>query len=411
MLDQSPVTQDAAARSAPQPVVDVIDAYEAFEALRPAWNALFARDPEATLFLSWAWLAEGLSENPRRWRIFVARNPHQLSQIVAVLPLRLRVHWSREREEFTTECDAAGRLLHSLWTGLLCDPDWEEAAMPALARAVAQTPWTELSLRYVRSTRRAEAFAAAFDPAEFRLSWKTYTVNAGATDNLVAPRLVLPLSFETWLQTAPSRGVQDLIRRTRRRYLDSGRWTLTRSDADTHERDREALLALWVAERGVKSGSDEAQALAEGFRSRLDLARRLGCLDLSVLWDGDTPVGAVAHLLDHDMDRMHLLLMGRDPGDAPGAPELILIPESIRWGIDQGFDRYEFGAGDQPWKFAFGAQRREMRYFALRRRAAPRAFALDRLCLPDAVERVAEMVRMGKTERAQQGLDQLKQLV
>ena len=80
MFDDFPPRQDAAPHPSeplrPAPVavtVEVVESYEGFRRLRPAWSALQERDPEMTVFLSWAWLDGAFRDNPGRWRIFVVR--------------------------------------------------------------------------------------------------------------------------------------------------------------------------------------------------------------------------------------------------------------------------------------------------------------------------------------------------
>ena len=128
--------------------VEVIDSFTAFAQLQGAWADLLARDPESGLFLSWPWLAESFVRNPGRWKVLTVREGSRQGRYLCFLPLKVRLHWSRSSGRLQTQLDPGGRLGFSEYVGFLCDPAEEDRAIPALARHLAQTGWSDLELRY-----------------------------------------------------------------------------------------------------------------------------------------------------------------------------------------------------------------------------------------------------------------------
>lgn len=122
--------------------VTLIDGPGEFLALREAWERLYQADPESTVFLSWPWLNQAFQDNLYRWSVLVVRKRDTSGDIIAALPLKYRVHWSRSRQELQTELEAGGRLVRSAYTGVLCHPEYETAALQALAARLTHLPWT-----------------------------------------------------------------------------------------------------------------------------------------------------------------------------------------------------------------------------------------------------------------------------
>ncbi|WP_146585926.1 GNAT family N-acetyltransferase [Puniceibacterium confluentis] len=390
--------------------VSVIDTYEGFQALRPGWMALQARDPEGTIFLSWAWLDAAFRAAPGQWRVLVAHGPDRNAGPVCVMPLRLRVHWSRSRSEFQTEIEAGGRLLYSEYTGFLCDPAFEDTAIAAIARRLQTLPWSTLSLRYESSRNRAALFAQSFADNDFDVSFRPYMINDGATDNLLCPHVPLPGSYETWLQTMPRPGTRQKIRRFSRRFLTNGDWHISFATARTFRRDVDILLGFWQEKWLASKGAEAAAKVAANYRLILETALKIDCLFLPVLWQGDRPLGALGHVVDHEMDRLHFIVAGRDTGSDAAAIGLLLHAESIRWGIENGFADYDFCHGNEPYKYSFGARDLRVSYFTIRRKALGNSAVLDRLCLPTALARVQTFLEDGKHDRALAGVAQLARL-
>ncbi|RME42331.1 MAG: GNAT family N-acetyltransferase, partial [Caldilineae bacterium] len=66
-----------------------IERLEDFIALRQNWEAVYAADPHAHIFVSWLWLRGWFQIASPRWFILAAR-PDAASPYVAFLPLQWR---------------------------------------------------------------------------------------------------------------------------------------------------------------------------------------------------------------------------------------------------------------------------------------------------------------------------------
>ena len=112
----------------------------AFDALRPAWDRLHAEDPDAGVFLGFGWLRRLFAENPGDWCVKLLTDPHDPSRLLAALPLRVQLRWSRSQKRFQTHFAAAGRLCFTEYTGFLCARGSEAAALDALIAKYPQYP-------------------------------------------------------------------------------------------------------------------------------------------------------------------------------------------------------------------------------------------------------------------------------
>lgn len=392
--------------------VEEIDTLEDFRALRADWEALEARDPEATLFLSWSWLERALARGPARWRIYLVRAAEPQGALVAAFPVTLRTRWHTSARCFRTGLTGgirhgAGALPGEV-SGLLLDPAAGDDALRALAAALAAAPWAELALADPHAPARLRRFAATFPAEGFALR---ETLSPQARADAVRPVLVLPETFETWLQTRPAPGVARRIRTFGRRHLATGARRLTLTDAGSFERDADLLLAPQLAAWTAAQGAEAAGVHAAEARAVLARALDADALLLAVLWEGTRPLGALAHALDHEMDRVHVLMGGGLAADAPASVGTLLHAESIRWAIEHGFSVYDFGRGAAPYKTAFGARDTEAPLLRLRRSDLGSGGHFDPATLGDALRGLRALSRAGQHEQAAAAAEQLAALV
>ena len=66
--------------------VDCINDIDRFDELKAAWDTVYAADPHATIFVSWAWLRGWLEVTPYDWLVLAVR-PDNASPYVAFLAL------------------------------------------------------------------------------------------------------------------------------------------------------------------------------------------------------------------------------------------------------------------------------------------------------------------------------------
>lgn len=396
--------------AAPKPAIhdiriEDIETLDAFAGLRSSWGALEHKDAESTVFLSWAWMNQAFHSAPGRWRVITAWVGQEL---VAVLPLKYRVHWSKTRSEFQTEIEAGGRLLWSEYTGFLCDPEFEQPALEAIAAHLQSNRWIRLSLRYVCGENRIQRFAWAFSQSQYRTKFKPYRINKGETDNLLCPQVRLPVSYDAYLAGQLSRNMRQKIRRFERKFLTSGDLRVQVATEASVEQDIDALLTLWRSKWSRVKGHETARRVAENYRQVLLAAQELGLLYLPVLKDGKRAIGALGHVLDPQQKRVHFIVAGRDErvkGNHIGA---LLHSQSLRWAIESGYRVYDFCHGNEPYKYGYGAKDVQAYYLSIRPRKLGRAGEhLDPLGHTQALARVLAFIEGGHAANAAAGTRQL----
>lgn len=365
--------------------------------MEAAWRAVYRADPEAQFFLSWDWLNGVFEDHPGKCMVLMARGPHD-DRPLAFLPLRCSTAWSSSQELIRNELHFAGRLSWGDYGGVLCLPDWEEAALPELARFLKRMSWSHLYLKEFRiSDRRFDLFMAPFADERLAVESRTSLINHGTTNNLVCPYIDLPPSFEDYLSTRLSTNTRQRMRRFLRKVESSGgEYQVTAATEETRERDVGILELLWSDTwKGRKGPETEwraakhARIVGRGLKE--NLAR------LIILWRAGKPVGAVASFLDREKSRVLFFVSGRDRNfDAiPGG--LVLHGYNIRWAIENAFRTYDFLRGDEPYKFQLGAERAYLRSMLVRTKSRGNLNGrLDSSSLEEALQIAIDFAKQGE---------------
>lgn len=377
------------------------------ERIRPQWDALHAQDPLSGVFLSWQWMMEGFRQSEGRFVVLVARSRQKMGQVVGILPLKARVHWSRSRQELQTQYQAGGRLIGSEYTGFLCDPAYETQVLAGFARCIAELPWVSLSLRYVDQEERIRLFRAAFPKESFDAKFKPYRINKGETNNLVSPQVSLPQSFDAYLAEKLSANFRKSFRRRERAHLLTGDVHFTVADRDSFESHVDILLNFWMGKWAPVKGRATAGKVAQNYRRTLAAGLKTGTLFLPVLWQGDRPLGALGHILDHEHGRVHFIVAGRDTEASVDYIGQFLHLGSIEWAIAHGYGTYDFCHGDEPYKFSYGAEDLQMSYLSVKRKDLDGRAVLDPNCTRDALLRLKDFMAGDRLDAAMRLADQL----
>ena len=394
--------------AAPAPSLKVFsfETLDAMARIRPAWEYLEARDPEGSIYLSWRWMNAVFTAFPGRWRVLAVREGGRL---VALLPLKYRVHWSSSQGRLVSEIEAAGRLLYSEYIGFLCDPACEDLALRVLATNLKTRPWSSFSLKYEASAGRMAKFLSHFPKERFDVREKDYFINGGTTDNLKCPRLSLPDDFESYLTLQLGKNMRQKIRRFTRKYLDSGEMRVEWMEGARAAQGVDILMQLWKSKWLPIKGPGQSQRVEANYRRNLAAAARLGLLRVPMLFQGERPVGALGHVLDPDHGRVHFIVAGRDENVSGGHIGPLLHSQSIQWAIANRYRVYDFAHGDEAYKYGYGAQDVRVNYFSIRRRAAEVA-QLDPLCQPLALDRAMAYLDDGDKARGQTIITQISAL-
>lgn len=401
------ITDGHAAKS-PVMHVDVIDTYAGFEALRLNWERLYDADSEAQFFLSWIWLSRVFRQHPVEWRVLAVKPDKCQPDYVAFLPLRLKTRWSTSQKAFRNELRMAGTLFWADYTGLVCHPDYDEEAIPCLAGQLKRMHWRDLYLKNIRiSDRRLDLLTRPFHKSIFKHEFLERTSSTDGVDRLVCPYVDLPGDFDTYLTERLSANTRQKVRRFLRKVENSNDLRITHATPHTLQRDLDVLVGYWKKKWLTRKGA-EAERLARKYREILQCSFESGVLFMPLLWQGDTPLGALGSFIDQRKKTLLFFVAGRDESCTNPPPGLILHAHSIRWAIENGLESYEFLRGNEHYKYSFGARERHIRYLVVSTRSGTNLNrTLDPKCVDDLLEESIRLEKTGQSRQAEVGLRQI----
>ena len=385
--------------------IDIIDEPSTLESLQAHWQALYDTDPEANYFLSWTWMSAWLKRVQAKWLVLAAR-PNPGRAPVALLPILLVTKMNPE-EGFYNEIHMGGHYL-SGYTGFLCDPAWQDRAIPAIAYALRRLNWTFLFLNGVNaSPKRLALFTGALPKTKFTIRTKPRIDAKDKFNYSIYPRVILKDSMDAYLAAAMGSATRKNARSGLRK-LDSGEYRVTHADAATLGRDMGVLMDLWATKWTPIKGDANTRMQAEDHRTMLRTAFSAGDALVAVLWQGDTPLAGQGSLIDRKNNSVICLVGSRDLAVRKPAPSFLLHLHCIRWAIEKGFAVYDMQLGNHTYKYDFGpvehaidshivttSNRRN-----LRGQIEPRS-------LPTVFERVKFLIGSGQADKAVMGCQQI----
>jgi hypothetical protein len=257
------------------------------------------------------------------------------------------------------------------YTGFVCRPDHEQDALAAFAVALLRlqprVPWDGLRLTGLRaSPPRLQAFLSPLIRAGLEVRGRRAD-NGDGIDLAVCPYVPLPGSWDGYLATAVGAGTRQKIRRFLRRIEASDDLAFHIATPETMEADIEALLGFWRGQWSERKGG-RAERISVQTSTMLRSAFESGDLLLPTLQRHGVAAGALAILLDRIKRSCLFYIGGRDLSFAEVPAGFCLHAFAIRHAIAQGFTRYDFLRGDEPYKFLFGAERDSITTIVVRRR-------------------------------------------
>lgn len=389
--------------------VDVIEFVDDLEALRPNWDRLYATDPEAHYFLSFMWIATWLKSRPLPWVVLAAKARAEDGDYVAFFPMQIGTGLEKGKGFYNTV--VMGGSYYAVYTGVLCDPAFQKAAISAIADKLRTFHWTSLHLDDLyMSKERLAAFLDRFPSADF-VSGKairpTHITDTGEKiDHDIYIYVKLPDDFERFLSEQLGAKTRRNVRHCLRK-LDEGEFRVTHADAGSIERDLEIFYMLWQRQ-WQQQNPRYARYIIDSSREMLMECFRDGTLLLPILWQGDKPLAGFVILLDRHRKSMVCFLGCRDTQFGNPSPGLMLHAANIRWGIENGFDLYDLGTGDYAYKYMFGsAEHRVERFRITTRTKRNLGERLDRHCLPIVLARAARLQEDGDLPNAEIGCRQV----
>lgn len=388
--------------------VEVIEGRKAIAELRPHWQSVYQADPEANYFLSFEWQFGTAESAGSGGFVLAVRAPHDDSDFVAFLPIRLFTEF--ETEGYHNELHLTGNKT-SDYNGFICRPEFDETAIPAFATILRGMNWRHLSLRYIpTSEKRLRLFLSPFSAEVVGLK-RLSMVEPDGTDNGVCPYADLAEDWDEFLQQSVSAKTRQKIRRFLRKVEGSDAYRITHTTGETLDRDIEILNRLWERRWGESKG-DRLENILRTTRLLLRSAFHTKTLFMPMLWHGTQPVCVLALLVDHQKKAYNFLIGGRDLSFKGLPSGLVLHSYAIRHAISHGINRYEFLRGNEPYKYAFATGEVKLRSLLISTRSGRNiGEKLDRRCLPYVYRRSKKVYRAGDLPAAKRGFEQILQVL
>ncbi|MEZ5669577.1 MAG: GNAT family N-acetyltransferase [Alphaproteobacteria bacterium] len=383
--------------------VDVIDSADGLAALQRDWTAVYEADPEAQYFLSWTWMSNWLGGVVQDGIVLAARTDDDpQGRYCAFLPLRLQTIGAKGGGLFTVVAMAG--LPVADYTGMLCRPEHERAAAAAFAATLRTIRWREIVFgAFHASERRMRAIVDAFPQADFAQR-DFEVVYADGTDHSLFPRIALPGDWESYLEDRLSKETRRKVRRFLRQVDESDDLRVTVTDADTLERDLEIMFRFWNLRWGSAANRSYVERHVEMFRRCCGA----GTLYMTMMWQGDRPLGALANLLDDAKKAMLFKIFSRDESFGNPSPGLVLYALAIRHAIERGYAVCDLLQGNHSFKYSFGAENARVFQKAVRWRVETSLDReLDPRCLPAALRHTQSLCAAGRLHEAETNYRQI----
>ena len=381
--------------------IDVIDTMPSLLRIEPDWNAAYAADPEASVFLSWKWMRDWLSLIPGPWFILAAKaSDGERAPYVAFFPLRLQS--VVDDDDVRTELRMAGNF-GADYTGIVCPADIEHRVIPAFGRYIRQMHWARMHLENVRMSESRFRLLTAYLPRHlFRFVDVDRTDKVDGIDHSLCPFASLPALWEGYLESL-SANTRQKLRRLLKLIDNPGEYRVTVATPETFERDLRALLKFWEIKWRPRKG-DNIDALVQSNGAMLTRCFQSGMVFLPTFWHGDRPVAALATLVDERKRTFAFYMTGRDEGfDGPPAGT-ILHAFSIRHAIANGFLEYDFLRGNEAYKYSLGSTDRKVRCVTVETRTGKNLGGrIDPRIIPDILEQATALHKKGQSTQAETG--------
>ncbi|HSN77889.1 MAG TPA: GNAT family N-acetyltransferase [Anaerolineae bacterium] len=314
-----------------------------FAALHNDWNALLARSRTNTLFLSWEWQTTW-------WRCLGEGDLWLLAwydggRLVAIAPLYLHRDGAGLRR-----FDLVGCVEVSDYLDLLVEDGREEAVYSALLDWLdsdACPPWDVTGLCNLAETSLTHRLLPELAAGR---GWEAVT---SLED--VCPLILLPDSFEAYLQENLSKKQRHEVRRKLRRIEEEAavRWYVVDGASDLGQAT-DAFLHLHRLSKDEKESfmTPEMEAF---FREAIQVMHHAGWLYLAFIEVNGAKAAAMLGFI-YD-GRLLVYNSGYDPASySELSPGIVLTARIIEDAIQRGLGVFDFLQGNEVYKYRFGAQ-------------------------------------------------------
>lgn len=313
-------------------VVDHFSSLDELESIRPRWTALYERDSEPNVFLSWEWLRACLATEEKRWLVLGVRDGE--GPYLAFLPLSF-ARFPQLGPKLNVELSLGGSP-RADFTGMLGVAGEESRFIPALVREIEALPWDNFTLSNCADPRLA-ALVDEFEPSRYRI------VPGEATP---CPYVQLPTTWDDYL-AGRGRSTRRTIRSHLRAIESLPGYRLHFAPPDEAEDAIETLLRTHSL-RWKKDLREWRQIFGEAFARCYESGR----FRVVTMYQDHAVIAAQGSFVERKTGTMVAYMICHNPEYAKFSPGMMLGCASIRRAIEEGYDRYNLSRGAQAYKMS-----------------------------------------------------------
>ena len=379
--------------------IEIIETIERLFEIELNWDELYKADPHAHIYLSSDFLCSVAIRVAGKFRILVAWSDD--NRCIGLLPLIVMTRWSKSGRCLTNVLDMLGHVFDADYTGILCDPEFEDQVCRAFAGEISQMPHSRIILNYFSGpASRLDAFTDAFDTGIFESKANEHFINDGQTNNRICPYIDLPDSFSDYLEGL-SANTRQKLRRLLRQLDDDPSLKIKKSRPETYTQDVTILSKLWYLRHAEQKGQKRAARLAELFKDVVMLGLANGMVYLAILWRDGKPIAAQANYIDKTKRQALFHVAGRDDAVRDLSVGLMLQAHCIQCAIANGLERYDFTIGNEPYKYSLGGVDREISSAEVFTKTGTNITdRLDECCREDVLQMTRQFAAKGRDQEA-----------
>ena len=148
--------------------IEVIKTDAQFEKIEVAWNAVYAADPEAEIYMSWRWMKDWLRVNRTAWFVLAAKVESNDSGYVGFFPVRNRVKFAAGVAFYNELSPAGAQYLD--YTSILVRPEHESSVIETFMSYLRDNiAWGQLKIdNLLVSPHRRKMMLSPFGGGKFK---------------------------------------------------------------------------------------------------------------------------------------------------------------------------------------------------------------------------------------------------
>lgn len=316
----------------------------AWPSIAPVWSELAAASPNCSVFLTEAWIGAWLEvygpDLDPSILVFESAG-RAVGACLLVKTRRSQALLQVNRISLNASGEPIAETTYVEYNDLLCREGWEGYVAEAAARHILQQEWDELALDGFCNDRCYEVFKRVFSALDSQEVWKpSYFVDLAAIRR-----------SGTDYEMALSGSARSQLRRKTRHYEAIGPLRLEAArDLDTALTMLDELAELnrqrWAAREGTAFASPRFVEFHRNFIRRSFSHRGFQMLRLTA---GQQTVGLIYNLVHRG--KVYYYQGGfQYTGDQRVSPGTVTFSQVIRYCLSEGFDDYDFLAGEARYK-------------------------------------------------------------